>query len=398
MTTMVFLVHYGRGGSTIAMQPYVRALSGTRCLLVTRRNDEGMDLFRGMVERIMECRFPLTMNITAMDAFLTGRGRFVKWCKDAVKGPIALLIALRMLRRERPSLVVIGDFPLLPVAAACRILRIPFIVLVQTTVSTRPVKRFLVRTILRTADRVVGITGLHLDFLGANEDRLGTVIHNTFQQNVSSDSTAKIFMERLQIQGKKVVLFLGGVSRIKGTERFAAAVSAVCRKRQDVVFILAGPFHHRYSSPFGAGTSDIDPEVNQRVFSELEQPHCRDSVRIIGETPFVDHLFRASCFHMVLNEYPHFSRPIIEGWALRTPVIATRDRFTEYQVNSGENGVLVQGTDMAELVRVMESLLDDEQECRRLGDNGEHVFRTEYAPDTVQQKIDSLLSPFIGKA
>lgn len=396
-TTMVFLVHYGRGGSTIAMLPFVKALSGTRCILVTRRNDEGAALFAGVVSETVVCRFPLTLNVTGMDRFLAPGDALMKWVKDAVKAPVALLLALHLMMRVRPSVIVAGDFPLLPVVAAAALLRIPAVVLVQTSVSVHPVKRWLVRSLLRTTDAVIGITEAHLD--GIRSEAPGrtrfAVIPNTFRPDVSEDREGKLFLERIQIHGKKIVLFLGGVSRIKGTELFIRAASLICSERNDVLFVVAGPFHRAQTSPFGVGTSDIDADVNARVFSAADAPSVRDRFRFIGETPHIGALFQASEFHVVMNEYPHFSRPIIEGWAYRRPVVCVRDRFTEPLVTDGLNGLFVDPGNVDACRTAMTALLNDADRLRRMGEAGHDVYRQRFSPDSVTEPIRTIFSPYI---
>ena len=398
MTTMVFLVHYGRGGSTIAMLPFVKALSDTRCILVTRRNDEGAALFAGDVAETIVCRFPLTLNVTGMDRFLTPGDALMKWVKDVVKAPVAFLIAIRLLMRVRPASIVIGDFPLLPVVAAAALLRIPAVVLVQTSVSEHPLKRRLVRSLLRNAKAVIGITDAHLDGLrsGSSGQTRYAVIPNTFRPDVSEDREGKLFLDGIQIQGKKIVLFLGGVSRIKGTELFVKAASLVCAERDDVLFVIAGPFHRAQKSPYGVGTTDIDADVNARVFSSANAPSVRDRFRFIGETPHIGPLFMASEFHVVLNEYPHFSRPIIEGWAYRKPVVSVRDRFTAPLVTDGVNGLLVEPGNIEACRQAMTALLNDAERSRRMGEAGHEIYRQRFSPDAVTEPIRNILSPYIG--
>lgn len=390
------MVHYGRGGSTIALLPFLQVMKEHEIVIVMRRDDDGAALLRNYCSKVIINSFPLTVNNTAMDEFLSPVEFAVKCLKDIVKIPLIPIISSRILAKERPDRVIIGDFPLIMVLLSCFFRSIPTIALIQTSISAFFPKKTITRWLLSTCDYVLGITKLHVDqvYIPNNSKTQYDVVHNTVIEIHSDPEEFSSYINSLQINTEKTVLFLGGISAIKGTLEFVEIALEILKERIDTTFIVAGPFHAAFTSPHGIGTEGGDTEFSAEVFNRIYSSGKSDYFRIIGETKFARDLIRFSSFQMITNAYPHFSRPVIEGWSQRKTTIAARDIFSEYLIDHSVNGLLIDHNNQKAWCDAVHSLLDDPNAANRLGSNGFEKFSREYGPEQTVAKLKTIIKEF----
>ncbi|MGB2869445.1 MAG: glycosyltransferase family 4 protein, partial [Bacteroidota bacterium] len=104
-----------------------------------------------------------------------------------------------------------------------------------------------------------------------------------------------------------------------------------------------------------------------KIASQLQQIH---SLSLLGEIPNPLDLIAASDIIASPSPQSHFSRPVIEAWALGKPVVAARTAHIIDLMNDGVDGLLVNPKAPGELAQSLGRLLEDDELCNRLGRAG----------------------------
>ena len=172
----------------------------------------------------------------------------------------------------------------------------------------------------------------------------------------------------------KVVLFLGGLSQIKGTLPFLRALDLARQRLPEIVCLLAGntnpsirPIRRIGRRLLRAiGYSTYMQEAQALLRSQVEAGY----VRPVGFRSDVERLIAASDLVVFPSVVPHFARPVMEAGAMAKPVVASRVGGVEEVVQHGQTGLLVPPNDPEALADGIVSVLTDEDLAARLGEQG----------------------------
>lgn len=208
-------------------------------------------------------------------------------------------------------------------------------------------------------------------------DRTGVVIPNfvnleRFDRNLDGISVRD---ELALPPGVKVILFLGGISRIKGIFPLLEALHMAKEQVPELHCLLAGAQYQQSSAlPVRAARAFL-PLIgqgthSQRVYTMLRQYRMESYVRLLPFRRDVERLIAASDLVVFPSVEPHFARPIIEAGAMAKPVVASRIGGVEELVVDGETGRLVSPNDPQALAEALVSMLASLDDAHRMGENG----------------------------
>ena len=108
---------------------------------------------------------------------------------------------------------------------------------------------------------------------------------------------------------------------------------------------------------------------------------------------------------MVPSKVPEvFPRVVLEAFAVGTPVLAARRGVLADLVRDGENGLLFEPDDVADLARAISQALADPDALRRMGENALAEYESLYSPEVTtrrlieiyQDAIEHRRNPLIG--
>jgi len=121
---------------------------------------------------------------------------------------------------------------------------------------------------------------------------------------------ANLAKEELGLNGKKVILFVGRIERLKGIPRLIKAVSLLKTKHFRLVII--------------GGDAEDDPEI-ERLGTLAKQLSLQNSVQFVGRVPQEElPLYYAASDVTVIPSYMEsFGLVVLESLACGTPVVAT---------------------------------------------------------------------------
>jgi glycogen synthase len=236
--------------------------------------------------------------------------------------------------------------------------------------------------LLRRARMVMTQTSLEAEFLtrfGVREDRLRVVGLGIDVGAVTGGDGARI-REGLGIHGP-MVLALGAAAYDKGTVHLCQAIVELnSRRSEPVTLVVAGPI----ISNFQQFADDLTPDERAwiRVLGYVEDDTRAD-------------LLAAADVLALPSRTEAFGYVFLEAWANGKPVIGARAGGIPAVIDDEVDGLLVDFGDVDGLARAIESLIDDPNLSRSLGDAGRRKVvdrRTWYA------KVRAVYADVLGVA
>lgn len=275
-----------------------------------------------------------------------------------------------------PNLVHLNSSTLVTVALGAYWARTPCIWHVREPVHSGylGLRRFLLRRAVNTLPNTV-IYICEADRLAWQNRGLGEVVYNfvdfaKFDRNILGEQMRH---ELGLVSTEKVVLMLGGLSKIKGARELVLSMARVRNRLFTARCVIAGhamPDANRLSSirrilrRFGLrGYAD-------GVAKLIADKGLSDYVLLPGFCQNVPELIAAADVIAVPWTTPHFARPIIEAGAMARPVIAFQVGGIEEVVQHDITGLLVPPGNIEAFADALYTILSDEALAHRLGEGG----------------------------
>jgi glycosyltransferase involved in cell wall biosynthesis len=160
---------------------------------------------------------------------------------------------------------------------------------------------------------------------------------------------------------------IGHLAPIKGQEDFIRAAAAVCSRRDDVEFIIAGEDKSRGGD-------------NRRQLEKLiAELGLRKRINLLGWVDDVPGVLDTLDLFVSPSRSEPFGLSIVEAMAAGVPVIATRSEGAREIIDDGQTGQLVPIGDAVALTNVLEQVLSDPEERARLSENARRVVRERFS-------------------
>lgn len=181
----------------------------------------------------------------------------------------------------------------------------------------------------------------------------------------------------------RVILFAGDLTPDKGVELFLASLKKLKGSVKSVlgIILLKGLY---------------EQELNrmQLVESIISQLNLTNDVRLIGIRNDIENIYNACdvVAFPFLRSYAlmDIPRALLEAMACGKPVVATKVGAISEVVRHRENGVLMEPNSESALTNTMNSLLQNEEEADRLGENGRNSILQNHELSKMVRKVEEV--------
>jgi glycosyltransferase involved in cell wall biosynthesis len=372
------------GGSTIYISQYVSYLvsNNYKVYIVCRKRDKGSNYLKVLGANLIYVHFPFALNFTALDEF---NNSLKKHIIDIIKLFGGFFLSLSLLLIHRPNIVIIGEFNEIPVLLSSSLFRNKTICLFQTSISKRKWKRFILFKLLKKINHLVGITDFHAEEI-PYKDKLLIIPNIYIDIDLHGASNA---IEDLEIGNNQVILFVGGINRIKGTIDFITLALELLKLRNDICFIILGRFHRRFRTKYAVGIDDSDLTYNEQIFKIIGN-HLDTKFKFLGEVDNVVQIMKQADLLINTNIYPHFSRPIVEAWANKVPVISYEDLFTRNMSHYSDSIKFIEEGNYEKNANLINDLLNSKKEKDQLIRAGYDNYLNHYSLDSIKEKLHNI--------
>ena len=198
------------------------------------------------------------------------------------------------------------------------------------------------------------------------------------------DDRATVDQTYPSLQGRQVVLFLGGLHPIKGLDVLAAAVGSLAESRDDFSVIVAGSGAAKYEAEVRA-IYDRNGLSERTVFTGM----------VLGDEKW--RLLRAADVFVLPSRHENFGVAVVEAMASGTPVVISDQVGIHSEISESGAG-LVTTLDPTDVAAAIGRLLDDPDAAKRMGKAGEALAARRYSWERVASDVEALYEEVVGQA
>lgn len=310
----------------------------------------------------------------------------------------------QLISEIQPDLVHLNSVVLSPSAIACKKVGVKLVWHVRESVVTGHLglrKRWLSRQVTKLADEAIFISQHDRKTLCPNGE--GRVIPNfvDFKRFNKALDGSPVRRELCIPEDAKVILFFGGMSRLKGAPILLDALDIAVRRIPKLWAIFAGaitPTSHTLTARLGRTILPLlgKPTRRQEFFQRLNSNHMRDQIVLLPFRWDPERLIAASDLVVFPSTQPHFARPVIEAGAMGKPVVASRIGGVEELVEDGKTGILVPPNTPAALSDAICTVLEDETFAEEMGKAGYKRAALLYSAEKNVRKITNIYNRLLN--
>ena len=175
-------------------------------------------------------------------------------------------------------------------------------------------------------------------------------------------------------QDGQIILFMGGVDKIKGTLPLLQAL-ALLSDVENLLLIIAGynkgldMFNLSALQRMHIGTRRLlGMDYHRQVFDFVNRHALKKRVRFVGMTENVVPLYAAADVIVFPAISPHQARPVLEAGAMGKPVVVSDFKNLAEFVQNEHTGLTVPPGDAEALANALRRILGDSNLAEQLGD------------------------------
>lgn len=201
------------------------------------------------------------------------------------------------------------------------------------------------------------------------------------EEYANRPAKGKLFSRFPELNGKKIILFLGRINFKKGLDILVSAFAFVARERDDVHLLIAGPDDNGYGT-----------KVMEWLKKEGVNSKATFAGMLQGEEK-LEALHYSTLF--VLPSYSeNFGIAVLEAMACGLPVIVSEKVNLWPSVVAAKAG-LVAPCDAEVFSRKILNILEDDDLARKMGTNGIALVRNDFSWCEIATKLTSVYSSLI---
>jgi len=243
------------------------------------------------------------------------------------------------------------------------------------------------KNIFRSANRIVALSSSDAEYISSLgiESKKISILPNAIDLSEFApyNNLDNIdFLKRYNVEGKRIVLFVGQIIQRKGIEYLLKSVKYVMKlsRENNIVFLVIG------KGGFLEKAKNIVKNLN-----------ISDLIVFTGEIPFSElvEAYKSADVFVLPSLSEGLPTTILEAMYFGLPVIATdipgvRDHFRK-------RALLVPQKNECKLAEAIIKLLKDEELAKRLSANGKELVKSKYTWDIVSKKYEDLYKETVSK-
>ncbi|OGF47668.1 MAG: hypothetical protein A2452_03295 [Candidatus Firestonebacteria bacterium RIFOXYC2_FULL_39_67] len=172
---------------------------------------------------------------------------------------------------------------------------------------------------------------------------------------------------------KKVVGFAGRLEPIKGADLFVKAIKQLSKERTDFTAVMAG-------------TGSLEAAIKENAKEEIKT----GVFKMLGHREDLSEILAIIDVFVMTSNNEGFGLAAVEAGLSNKPVVATRVGGLPEIIIDKETGLLVPSGNVEALCFSINKLLDDQNEAKRLGENGREKALLYYSEEKMLERLKNL--------
>lgn len=202
------------------------------------------------------------------------------------------------------------------------------------------------------------------------------VVHNGIDPRPFLEGGGAPLREELGLEGSVVLTFVGRLAPPKDPLTLLEAVKTLPK---GVLLVV--------------GDGELKPPVEEYV----REHGLEEKVRLLGERSDVLRILASSDVFVLSSRWEGLPYTIIEAMMARLPVVSTRVGGVPELVEDGVTGFLVPAEDPPALAEALQTLLDDPELRRRMGEAGREKALREFTLDRMLRETERTYEEVVRK-
>jgi len=205
-----------------------------------------------------------------------------------------------------------------------------------------------------------------------DEDQL-KVIHNpiSLQEKTTTD-----LREKLNLSGKKIILYAGRVTEEKGVHRVVEAMRYI----DNAIFLIVGRGSYcRVKTPYYKSLEEM-----------VKKYDLKEKVKFIGYVEpdnMKEYYSIADLVVLPCTIYESLSRMLLEACSYGIPIIASNVGGNSEIVEDGKNGILLKTLETEELVKAIKYILENPRIYEEMSKYCKEKVKREFSPEKVGKEL-----------
>lgn len=243
---------------------------------------------------------------------------------------------------------------------------------------------YVYKIINRWVDKIVVVSKAIKDIVMREEcvkDEKIKVIYNgiNLERFEGHDSEEKCLQELNLSDDAKVIGCVGNLREVKGHKYLIDAAKMVVDEKVNTHFVLIG-------------RGDLQDALQEQI----NQLGLQKNVHLLGSRTDVPKLIKAMDICVLPSLSEGLSNTLLEYMACGKPIVATKVGGNPEVILDGTNGLLVNKESSKELADQLLFLLNDQNECQRLGVKAKEDVKKRFNIQAMVEQYENLLNSEIG--
>lgn len=244
--------------------------------------------------------------------------------------------------------------------------------------------------IARNVDAVLVPGSKHREFftkLGVRENKIFIMPNvSNIQSSAEDEYNREKITKDLQLEGKKVILFVGRLIDLKGVDFLLKAFSNLSKIHEDVILLILGDGPEKENLEKLTRKLNIDDRVifTGNIDNKLLGGYYLSSNVFV--LPSITTYYADAC-PLVVNEAMYFGKPVITSDAVGTT----------FMIKNGENGYVVPERNSKALCESIEKVISNPELEKKMGMNSKKLIKSEFQYKNMVEGFNAALDSVKNK-
>jgi len=193
----------------------------------------------------------------------------------------------------------------------------------------------------------------------------------------------------VKLEGQKIIIYVGGISEKRGILELIKAIHTISKRHPSIKLLLAGEFETK--------------DFKKKCFEYIKSNNIEKNIDFRGLIPHIkipEYIWAADIGAALLHSIPKFHKNIptkqFEYMACGKPIVGSNLPPIARYINEIGCGILVNPTNVDEIVDAIHYLIEHPKEAKKMGERGKKAVLEKYNWGKEEKKLFGFYNKVLG--